>query len=128
RPGDPKIANLYTADDGVDAEGNPIPVYNDKDKEFLGQTAPPITWMLRNNFTILKNWTVSFNIYSFMRHKSLNGNYLNNDNGGSLITYNYNTFAKRYWTPENPSNEYARLDPRAPAGATADRLYDRSFI
>lgn len=128
RPGDPKIANLYTADDGVDAEGNPIPVYNDKDKEFLGQTAPPITWMLRNNFTILKNWTVSFNIYSFMGHKSLNGNYLNNDNGGSLITYNYNTFAKRYWTPENPSNEYARLDARAPAGATADRLYDRSFI
>jgi hypothetical protein len=63
-----------------------------------------------------------------MGHKSLSGNYLNKDNGGSLITYNFNTFAKEYWTPENPTNKYARLDATVPSGASGDKLYDRSFI
>lgn len=127
-PGDPKIANNYTADDRKNADGSTTPVYNDKDKEFLGQTAPPINWQLRNELTFFNNLTVSFNIYSYMGHKSLNGNYLNKDNGGSLITYNFNTFAKEYWTPENATNKYARLDAMSPAGASADKLYDRSFI
>ena len=128
KPGDPKVANNYTADDKVNANGTTTPVYNDKDREFLGQTAPPINWQLRNDFTFFKNWNFSFNIYSYMGHKSLSGEYLNKDNGGSLITYNFNTFAKEYWTPENPTNKYARLDAMAPAGAGASKLYNRSFI
>lgn len=63
-----------------------------------------------------------------MGHKTLNGEYLNKDNGGSVITYNFNTFSKEYWTPENPTNRYARLDAMAPAGAGSNRLYDRTFI
>jgi TonB-linked SusC/RagA family outer membrane protein len=128
RPGDPKIANNYTADDVVNADGSVTPVYNDKDKEFMGQTAAPVHWQMRNDFTFFKNWNFSFNIYSFMGHKSLSSNYMNGDNGGSLITYNYNTFAKEYWTPENPSNEYARLDAQTPTGAGGGTLYDRSYI
>lgn len=128
KPGDPKVANNYTADDRVNADGSVTPVYNDKDKAFLGQTAPPIHWQLRNDFTFFKNWNLSFNIYSYIGHKSLSGNYLNNDNGGSLITYNFNTFKKEYWTPENPTNKYARLDAQVPAGTSANKLYNRSFI
>lgn len=127
RPGDPKVANNYTADDKVNADGSITPVYNDKDKEFLGQTAPPVNWQLRNDFT-LKNWNFSFNIYSYMGHKSLSGYYMNADNGGSRITYNFNALKKEYWTPDNPTNKYARLDAKAPAGASANKLYDRSFI
>ncbi len=129
KPGDPKVANNYTADDKVNADGSTTPVYTDRDREFLGQTAPPVLWALRNDFTLFKNWDLSFNIYSYMGHKSLSGNYRNNDNGGSAITYNFNTAAKEYWTPENPSDRYGRLDAQGPAGATTpDRLYDRSFI
>ncbi|WP_316797765.1 SusC/RagA family TonB-linked outer membrane protein [Pedobacter frigidisoli] len=128
RPGDPKVANLYTANDKVNADGSRTPVYDDNDKEFLGQTAPPINWQLRNDFTFFKNFTVGVNIYSYMGHKSLSGNYLNNDNAGSLVTYNFNTFAKEYWTLDNPTNRYARLDAQAPTGASANMLYDRSFI
>ena len=127
-PGDPKIANNYTADDKKNADGSTTAVYNDYDKVFLGQTAPPINWQLRNDFTFFRNLTLSFNIYSYMGHKSLSGNYLNKDNGGSLITANFNTFSKSYWTPDNPTNKYARLDATGPAGAATDRLYDRSFI
>jgi TonB-linked SusC/RagA family outer membrane protein len=127
-PGDPKIANNYTADDKKNADGSTSAVYNDYDKEFLGQTAPPINWQLRNDFTFFNTLSLSLNMYAYMGHKSLSGNYLNKDNGGSLITYNYNTFSKEYWTPENPTNQYARLDANAPAGASADKLYNRSFI
>lgn len=128
KPGDPKIENSYTADDKKNADGSVTPVYNDNDKQFLGQTAPPINWQLRNDFTFFRNLTLSVNIYSYMGHKSLAGEYLNNDNGGSLITYNFNTFSKEYWTPDNPTNDYARLDATTAAGASAGKLYNRSFI
>ena len=95
RPGDPKVAN-NPANDKVNADGSITPVYDDTDKQFLGQESPPVNWQLRNDFTFFKNLSLSFNIYSYMGHKSLSGNYLNNDNGGSLITYNYNTAAKEY--------------------------------
>ena len=125
KPGDPKVANNYTADDNADG----TPVYNDKDKEFLGQTAPPIHWSLRNDFTFNKNLNVSFTLYSYMGHKSSSTNYLNRDNDGSLITNGMNTFKKEYWTPENPTNKYARLDAQGPAGvSTPAKVYDRSFI
>jgi outer membrane receptor protein involved in Fe transport len=129
KPGDPKVANNYTADDVVNDDGSRTPVYNDKDKEFLGQTAPPIHWSLRNEFTLWKDLSFSFNIYSYMGHKSTETYYLNNDNGGSRVTNAYNIFAKEYWTPENPSDTYARLDASGPSGATgAPRLHNRSFI
>jgi TonB-linked SusC/RagA family outer membrane protein len=129
KPGDPKVANTYTADDIKNDDGTTTPVYNDKDKEFLGQTAPPIHWSLRNDFTFFKSLSFSFNIYSYMGHKSTETYYLNNDNGGSRVTGGYNIFVKEYWTPENPSDTYARLDASGPTGAvSAPRLHDRSFI
>jgi TonB-linked SusC/RagA family outer membrane protein len=129
KPGDPKVANNYTEDDIVKADGTVTPVYNDKDKEFLGQEDPPIHWALRNDFVLWKNLNVSFNIYSYMGHKSLSTNYLNRDNDGSMITNMMNTFTKDYWTPENPTNDYARLDAQGPAGAVSPgKLYNRSFI
>jgi TonB-linked SusC/RagA family outer membrane protein len=129
KPGDPKVANVYTADDKVNDDGSTSPVYNDNDREFLGQTAPPIHWSLRNDFTLWKNFTFSFNIYSYMGHKSMSGNYLNQDNGGSLITYGLNPYAKEYWTPETPTDKYGRLDSQGPAGLSSpSRLYNRSFI
>ncbi|MBA4321023.1 MAG: SusC/RagA family protein, partial [Flavobacterium sp.] len=123
RPGDPKIENSYTADDV-----NGKPVYNDNDKQFLGETAPPINWSLRNDFKIYKNWNLAINMYSYMGHKSLDGRYMNTYNDGSLYTNNYNPFVNPYWTIDNPTNDWARLDARGPAGAGTAKLYDRSFI
>jgi TonB-linked SusC/RagA family outer membrane protein len=128
RPGDPKVANNYTADDKVNTDGSITPVYNDNDKEFLGQTNAPIMWSLRNDFTY-KDLSFSFNMYSYWGAKSLSGTYLNQDNGTSLVTYDANTYVKHYWTLDNPSNVYARLDAKGPAGVTSPgRLFDRSFI
>lgn len=128
RPGDPKVANNHTADDKANPNGTTTPVYNDNDKEFLGQTAPPILTSMRNDFTY-RNWTFSFNIYSYWGHKSLSGAYLNQDNGTSLVTNLANAYAKNYWTVDNPTNNFARLDAKGPAGVNSPgMLFDRSFI
>ncbi|WP_202616971.1 SusC/RagA family TonB-linked outer membrane protein [Arcticibacter tournemirensis] len=129
-PGDPKVANNYTADDVVNANGSVTHVYNDKDKEFLGQTTPPFHWSLRNEFVFWKDLSLSFNIYSYMGHKSLAGAYLNNDDDGGRMTYALqNVTAKEYWTPDNPTNDYGRIEAKGPTGATGvQKLYDRSFI
>lgn len=34
RPGDPKVSNIYTADDIINEDGTRTPVYNDRDKVF----------------------------------------------------------------------------------------------
>lgn len=130
KPGDPKVANSYTADDVVNADGSVTPIYNDNDKEFLGQTAPPIHWSLRNDFVLWKNFNFSFNIYSYMGHKKLSGNYLNNDDDGGRMTYALqNVPEKEYWTIDNPTNKYGRIEAKGPTGAAGVRkLYDRSFI
>jgi len=128
RPGDPKVANTYTADDIKNSDGTTKPVYNNNDKEFLGQTTPPIMWSLRNDFTY-KNFNFSFNIYSYWGHKSLSTSYLNQDNSVSSVTYNANTYDKKYWTLDKPDDFFGRLDARGPSGVAApNRVFDRSFI
>lgn len=129
-PGDPKVANNYTADDVVHEDGSVTHVYNDKDKEFLGETTPPIHWSLRNDFTLWKDLSLSFNIYSYMGHKSLSGNYLNDDDIGGRMAYAMqNVPEKEYWTPDNPTNSYGRIEAKGPTGAEgAPMLYNRSFI
>jgi len=129
RPGEPKVANNYTADDRENEDGTTTPVYNDEDKEFLGQKVPPIHWSLRNDFTLYKYFNLSFNIYSYMGHKILSGNYLNRENNLSQIDNNFNIYEREYWTIDNPINEYACLNASGPTGLNApQKLYDRSFI
>ncbi len=132
RPGDPKVANSYTGDDVVNADGTVTPVYNNMDREFLGETVAPYHWSLRNEFTFWKDLSFSFQLYSFMGHKRLSGNYLNNDDDGGRMQYALaNVPAKVYWTPDNPTNEFGRIQasgPRNSDAAGAQKLYSRSFI
>ncbi|MCW3805499.1 SusC/RagA family TonB-linked outer membrane protein [Plebeiibacterium marinum] len=128
-PGDPKVANNYTKDDVVNDDGTITPVYNDKDKEFLGTTTSPINWSMRNSFTFKKNIDFSFNMYSYMGSKYLDYNYLNADNGSNLLTYGANRSKKEYWTPGNLTNKYARLGAKGPTGAESPgMLRNRTFI
>ncbi|WP_205461998.1 SusC/RagA family TonB-linked outer membrane protein [Mangrovibacterium lignilyticum] len=129
RPGDPKVENVYTADDGVNGDGTAKPVYNNNDKKFLGQTAPPTHWSIRNDFTFFKSLNFSFNIYSYMGHKSLSTDYLNRLNNKSEIDNNFNSYVREYWTVDNATNKYGRLNASGPTGLTEPgRLFNRNFI
>ena len=127
RPGDPKIQK--NPDNPLQKNASGFYAYDNKDKYYQGTRTPPVNWSLRNDFTLFKDWSVSVNMYSRMGHKSLSGNYLNNDNASNILVQGANEFKKEYWTPENPSTKYARIQAQGPAGATgAQKIFDRSFI
>jgi TonB-linked SusC/RagA family outer membrane protein len=124
RPGDPKVENSYTADDKADG----TPIYNENDKQFLGNTTPPINMSFRNEFKIYRNFDLTIDMYSNMGHESVSNIYMNQFNGSSLFKFNFNSFENPYWTVDNPTNDWARLDAKGPAGAGTQKLYDRSFV
>lgn len=135
RPGDPKVKNNYTEDDRIvtNADGTTtrIPVYNDNDKAYLGTTNPPIYWNLKNDFVLWKDLTISFSLYSYMGHKSVESYWLNQDNGGSQVINACNLPAKEYWTPENATNDYCRImavGPNTGLAGGISKLYNRSFV
>ena len=129
KPGDPKVVNVCTDDDKILEDGTRVPVYNDKDRTYQGTTQPPIYWNMRNDFEFYKDFTFSFSMYSYMGHKSRAGYWLNGDNSGSMFTQTCNTYEKEYWTPENPTNEYGRLNAVGPSGVTGiEKVYNRSFV
>lgn len=131
KPGDPKVINHYTEDDQILEDGTRIPVYNDNDKVYQGTTAPPIYWNMRNDFTLWKDLTLSISLYSYMGHKSRAGYWLNQENGGSQVTNGFNVAAREYWTPDNPTNDYCRLNAAGPNTGLAggvDKVYNRSFV
>lgn len=130
QPGDPIVWN-NPDNDVYDAQGNLTKiVYDNNDKVYQGQTTPPINWSMRNEFVLWKDLTFSFNLYSYMGYKSLSTAYLNNDDDGGRMTYALaNKEEKEYWTLDNPTNKYGRIEAAGPTGAkTPGRLYNRSFV
>jgi hypothetical protein len=66
-----------------------------------------------------------------MGHKSRAGYWLNQENGGSQVTNGFNVAAREYWTPDNPTNDYCRLNAAGPNTGLAggvDKVYNRSFV
>ncbi len=80
---------------------------NQLDYVFQGYTSPRFRWNMRQEFTFFKNFNASFSIYSYL-------NYYGSDNqaknkGGSGFPDRTNSYVTKYWTPENPTNNYARI-------------------
>ncbi|MDL2323300.1 SusC/RagA family TonB-linked outer membrane protein [Bacteroidales bacterium OttesenSCG-928-A17] len=113
-PGDPKVLDKYNIEKHE---------YTNEDKEFLGSRSPKFRWSLRNDFTFLKNFTASMNIYSAWGQKESTTAYLNT----GYEAERFNQYKTNYWTPENPTNKYARLGATNRASG-APLILDRSFI
>ncbi|WP_316823948.1 SusC/RagA family TonB-linked outer membrane protein [Pedobacter miscanthi] len=113
-PGDVKVED-------VDNDGR----YTNADKQFQGSKNPRFRWTLRNDFTLFKNLDVSINVYSYIGQKVTSTEYLNNP--GVLIDRS-NSYVREYWTPNNPSNEFARLNSTNVQNISPSRVIDRSFI
>ena len=129
-PGDPKVANHYTADDVVNADGTVTPQFNNNDKVFQGTGAAPVRWSLRNDFTLFKDLTLTVNMYSKMGQKKTTTRYLNIDDDGGHMAYQLATLRKKtYWTVDHPTDWQGRIDAMGPTGAQRPAaLIDGSFI
>lgn len=93
RPGDFKVQDV-----------NGDYKYTDADRQFLGYTAPRFRWTLRNEFTLFKNFDISFMMYSYWGHVS-SFNIAKNQG----LADRTSSYVFPYWTAENPTNDYARL-------------------
>lgn len=98
--------------------------YTNADREFLGYREPRFRWTLRNEFTILKNISFSFMMYSLWGHSTAFDLAKNRD-GGFLDRVS--SYVLPYWTPNNPINDWARL--YSSDGSASYSVYrKRSFI
>ncbi len=111
-PGDPKILD-------VNGDGK----YTQDDKVFNGQSTPKFGWTFRNEFVLFKDFTISANIYSMWGQKFAYDRPLNKNGFLDRNT----SYIQPYWTPENPTNEYARLQSND-AGTGVKKMVNRSFI
>lgn len=119
------IANKYGQSPGdyklqdVNKDGQ----YTNDDRSFLGNTEPRYRWTLRNEFTLMKNFNVSFLIYSLWGHMA-SFNHAKNRDGFPDRTNSYNL---PYWTPEHQINDYARIYS-SDGSASYSVYWKRSFI
>jgi hypothetical protein len=80
-------------------------VFTIEDNEFLGFSKPRFRWTFVNNFQIRNNIDFSFELYSYWGQIRAFNNAKNRDG----FIDRTNSLQTPYWTPENPSNEWARL-------------------
>lgn len=113
QPGDYKLED-------VNGDGR----FNNDDKQFVGFAEPRFRWSLRNDFQIYKNFTFSFMMYSLWGH-SEPFNLLKSRNG---FPDRQNSYQFPYWTPDNPSNEWARISSSEGSASGFNVYRKRSFI
>jgi hypothetical protein len=112
-PGDFKL-------DDVNKDGK----FTVDDRVFLGQTAPKFNLNLRNEFTIYKNFDVSFQLYGRFGLLSQFNEAANVDR-----FYDRAQFYKRpYWTPTNQIDDYARMMSSLGSGIGLNVWRRSSFI
>ena len=95
--------------------------YTIDDRMFLGQTTPRVSFNFRNEFTLYKNWDLSFALYGRIGQMSQLNEAKNVD-----LFYDRSQFYKRpYWTPTNPINDYAKMMSAA-GGTVAFNVWRKS--
>jgi len=99
--------------------------YSDADKQFIGFRSPRFMWSLRNEFNIFKNIDFSFQLISnWGQEKQFNQA---KNNPGSVGFGRSTSYVIPYWTPDNPSNDYARLGSGS-SGTSFNVYWKNSFI
>ena len=104
----------------VDGDG----LLTDEDKQYLGYTSPRFRWTMTNNFSIYKNLEASLVMYSLWGQMS-SYDQAKHDNH---IEDRRNTWKITYWTPENPTDKYARLRSAPANGVIYHAWFDRSYV
>jgi TonB-linked SusC/RagA family outer membrane protein len=106
--GEEEAASVYGCKPGdfkyIDQDENGV--MNNEDKVFQGYKTPRARISLRNDFTIYRDFNVSFTMYSYLGHYGA-FNEAANYNGG--MPYRYSYYDMPHWTKDNPVNDYARI-------------------
>ncbi|GGM94500.1 SusC/RagA family TonB-linked outer membrane protein [Dyadobacter beijingensis] len=97
------------------------------DKQFIGYRQPRFRIGLRNEFTFFKNFTASVFLRSELGHMAPFAEGLRTGGSDTYDRRNTNDFP--YWTPENPTNDYARLNTNTNVFGGGIKVYKKlSFL
>lgn len=96
-------------------------VLTTEDKVFQGYKTPRFRWSMRNEFTICKDFNVTFTMYSYMGHY---GTFNEAANYNSGMPYRYSSYDLPRWTKDNPTNDYARIS----SNNAGDNWVRKSFL
>ena len=97
------------------------------DKQFIGYRQPRFRIGLRNEFTFWKNFTASVFLRSELGHIAPFAEGLRTGGSDTYDRRNTNDFP--YWTPDSPSNEYARLNTNTNVFGGGIKVYKKlSFL
>jgi hypothetical protein len=99
--------------------------YTDADKQFFGYKSPRFSWSLRNDLNLYKDFDFSFQLISNWGQKTQD-NYRKNY-PGSVGLMRTSSYVLPYWTPENQTNDYARLNSGS-SGTSFNVYANSSFI
>jgi TonB-dependent starch-binding outer membrane protein SusC len=113
KPGDFKLQD--TNGDGA---------YTIADKQFIGQTTPKFNWSMRNEFRVYKNFDFSFTLYAKWGQLSQFNEAKNVDHFYDRSEF----YARPYWTPSNPINNYAALNSNAGGPVTWNVYRNSGFV
>lgn len=114
-PGDMKLRDVNN--DGI---LNPL-----GDKVFQGYKNPKYRIGLENNLTVFKNFEISAFIRADLGYYGINNLHRNSE--GNNVYERFNRLYTKYWTKNNPINDYARLNSDA-SSPVFNYWEDRSFI
>ncbi len=99
------------------------------DKVFLGQTTPKLSFNMRNEFTLYKNFDISFQLYGRVGQLTQFNEANNATLFGGVIFYDRSQFYKRpYWTPDNQIDDYARMMSAEGSGIKFNIWRKSSFL
>jgi hypothetical protein len=99
--------------------------FTNDDKQFLGSESPKFNWSLRNDFNFFKHFDASFLLVSSIGQLRQFNQALNSP--GSVGFFRMNSYVLPYWTPDNPINDYARLNSGS-SGTTINVWRKSSFV
>jgi TonB-linked SusC/RagA family outer membrane protein len=102
-------------------DGVPDGVINDFDRTIIGSAQPAFVWGL-NNEVSYSNFTLSFFFQGSQGNEMVNMNLINLEN----VNGQQNVLAEaglNRWTPENPSNRYARA-----LATSTDNVFSSRFV
>lgn len=114
KPGDFKLQ---------DVDGNYL--YDDADKQFLGYKTPRFMWAMRNEFNIFKSFDFSFQLISNWGQQRQYNQAKNQP--GSVGFARMSSYVQPYWTPENPINDFSRLNSGT-SGTSFNVFRKSSFV
>jgi TonB-linked SusC/RagA family outer membrane protein len=124
--GQRKYRDINGRDEQGNLTGQPDGIINEADRTILGQAQPKFTWNMTNTFEY-KGIDFSFFI------QASHGNDIINAYQFELgaLTGETNVYREAYlnrWTPDNPSNEYPRLDPTDRGVFSSAQVEDGTFV